>query len=111
MYQCNCKKLFNSPEERTVHMVSCPVMVDKTPMSDKAREAQRAGVRLAEALIKKTQPLWDKVARTMSDACNRCEREAIEKGRQMERERITTILKRDYPAIDTWPCWKEVEAK
>ncbi|MBU0846728.1 hypothetical protein KKH23_06015 [Patescibacteria group bacterium] len=29
----------------------------------------------------------------------------IEQGRQMERERIITILEKEYPAISTWRCW------
>jgi len=30
----------------------------------------------------------------------------IEQGRQMERERIITILEKEYPAISTWRCWQ-----
>ena len=29
----------------------------------------------------------------------------IEQGQQMERERIITILEKEYPAISTWQCW------
>ena len=63
MYQCNCGELFNNPEERTAHTASCPVMADKTMKQD-----------------------WG------GDSGQIAYEAGIEKGKQMERERIIKMI-------------------
>ena len=33
----------------------------------------------------------------------------IEDAKKQERERVLGILQREYPAIDTWQCWKALK--
>lgn len=33
----------------------------------------------------------------------------VELAKKEERERILGILKKEYPAIDTWPCWQTLK--
>lgn len=35
----------------------------------------------------------------------------IEAAVKAERERIMAIVKKAVPAMEHWPCWKEIEAK
>ena len=36
---------------------------------------------------------------------------AYQKGVKDERERILSILEKEYPAITTWKCWKELKGE